>query len=192
MTGLIPSFPRNARNASVSWPPEQSASNALDARRVAEGVGQKFLDAGDQADAFLRHDTTVLPGVRINTHGRRNASTMAWILLLRPPFVLRQARNESPIAEIRPPFSAAGAAASLDGYPARLVSAAKAPQPPRIFTAGFPACSSGQSDCRSSCAGRTPSGSPPRAAGLARQLRFLIFPSGGNEAGSLRSPSAHA
>ena len=33
---------------------------------------------------------------------------------------------------------------------------------------------------------------PPAAAGLARQLRFLIFPSGGNETGSLRSPSAHA
>jgi hypothetical protein len=56
MTGLIPSFPRKARNASVSWPPERSASNALDARRVAEGVGQKFLDAGDRADAFLRHE----------------------------------------------------------------------------------------------------------------------------------------
>jgi hypothetical protein len=31
--------------------------------------------------------SAVLPGVRINTHGRRNASTIAWILLLRPPLV---------------------------------------------------------------------------------------------------------
>jgi hypothetical protein len=31
--------------------------------------------------------SAVLPGVKINTHRRRNASTIAWILLLRPPFV---------------------------------------------------------------------------------------------------------
>jgi len=60
------------------------------------------------------------------------------------------------------------------GYPARLVSAArKAPQPPGIFTAGFPACSSGQSDCRSSCAGRTPSGIP---ASGSRPLALASFP----------------
>jgi hypothetical protein len=70
MTGLIPSFPRKARNASVSWPPERSASNALDARRVAEGVGQKFLDAGDQADAFLRHDTVGGIAGRAGQHPR--------------------------------------------------------------------------------------------------------------------------
>ncbi len=56
--------------------------------RVITFVGQKLPDARDQADAFLRHDTAaVLPGVGINTHGRRNSSTIAWILLLRPPLV---------------------------------------------------------------------------------------------------------
>jgi hypothetical protein len=79
MTGLIPSFPRKARNASVSWPPERSASNALDARRVAEGVGQKFLDAGDQADAFLRlawqyRRSASTHGQKVSATGRKAAS----------------------------------------------------------------------------------------------------------------------
>jgi hypothetical protein len=32
--------------------------------------------------------SAVLPGVRMNAQGRQNASTIAWILLLRPPFVI--------------------------------------------------------------------------------------------------------
>jgi hypothetical protein len=50
--------------------PEQRASNALDARRAAEGVGQKFLDAGDQADAFLRRDTVGGIAGRAGQHPR--------------------------------------------------------------------------------------------------------------------------
>ena len=51
-------------------------------------AGQEVLDAGDQADhSCAMTQSAVLPGVKINTHGLRSASTIAWILLLRPPFV---------------------------------------------------------------------------------------------------------
>jgi hypothetical protein len=66
MTGLIPSFPRKARNASVSW----LLSKAHQMPLMREGVGQKFLDAGDQADAFLRRDTVGGIAGRAGQHPR--------------------------------------------------------------------------------------------------------------------------
>ncbi len=52
----------------------------------------RFFSYADFARAKLMHSCAmtqlaVLPGVRINTHGWRNSSTIAWILLLRPPLV---------------------------------------------------------------------------------------------------------
>jgi hypothetical protein len=51
--GAFLGFLRTTRNASVSWPPEQTASNALDARRAGEEIGQKVFDARDEADALF-------------------------------------------------------------------------------------------------------------------------------------------
>jgi hypothetical protein len=41
--------------------------------------------------------SAVLPGVKISTHGRRNSSTIAWILLLRPPLVSSIAWKSAPL-----------------------------------------------------------------------------------------------
>ncbi|PNE10347.1 MAG: hypothetical protein CR217_14800 [Beijerinckiaceae bacterium] len=53
MTERFLGFLRTTRNASVSWPPEQTASNALDARRAGEEIGQKVFDARDEADVLF-------------------------------------------------------------------------------------------------------------------------------------------
>ena len=106
----------------------------------------------------------------------------------RVEFAVAAAFREPDRLKFGPPFPPLAQRCALPGLsPTRLVPAArKERRPPRISSAKFPA-SSGQSDCRSSCGGRTPSGNRPSGSQPRAPTSFPIFPSGGNQAGSLRS-----
>jgi hypothetical protein len=124
-------------------------------------VGQEFLDAGDQADAFLRHDAIGGVARRQDQHPPAEKRIDD-----RVDFAVAAAFRESDRLKFGPLFRRwCSGEPGHGGYPTRLVSAARtAPQPPRISSARCPARSSGQSDCRSSCGDRTPSGIAPATA----------------------------